>query len=91
MKDTHATRVSGVVWFKHKYLTNPSATPEDQIIAAIGGLAQTLATGVPPQLGDNTVDKLHKLQEILDPKTGAQGHGTNAAGAYTTAITKTGG
>jgi hypothetical protein len=29
MKDKHATQVSGVVWFKHKYLTNPSVTPED--------------------------------------------------------------
>ncbi len=26
MKDTHATRVSGVVWFKHKYLTNSSVS-----------------------------------------------------------------
>jgi hypothetical protein len=69
MKDTHATQVSGVVWFKHKCLTNPSVTPEDQIVAAIGGLAKTLTTGVPPQLHNNTVDKLCKLQEILDPRT----------------------
>ncbi len=69
MKDTHATRVSGAVWFKHKYLTNPSITPEDQIVAAIGGLAKILTTGVPPQLRNDTVDKLHKLQEILEPRT----------------------
>jgi hypothetical protein len=69
MKDTQATQVSGVVWFKHKYLTNPSVTPEDQIIAAIGGLAKTLTTGVPPQLRSNMVDKLCKLQEILEPRT----------------------
>ncbi len=68
MKDTHPTWVSGAVWFKHKYLTNPSITPEDQIVAAISGLAKTLTTGVPPQLRDNTVDKLCKLQEILEPK-----------------------
>jgi hypothetical protein len=49
-KDTHAMVVSGAVWFKHKYLTNPSVTPEDQIIAAIGKLAKTLTTGMPPQL-----------------------------------------
>ncbi len=23
MKDTHGARISGAVWFKHKYLTNP--------------------------------------------------------------------
>jgi hypothetical protein len=38
MKDMHGTRILGAVWFKHKYLTNPSVTPEDRI-AAIGGLA----------------------------------------------------
>jgi hypothetical protein len=69
MKDMHATQVSGVVWFKQKYLTNPSVIPEDPIVAAIGRLAKTLTTRVPPQLPDNTVDKLHKLQEILEPRT----------------------
>jgi hypothetical protein len=29
MKDMHGMRISGAVWFKHKYLTNPSVTPED--------------------------------------------------------------
>jgi hypothetical protein len=29
---------------------------------------KTLTTGVPPQLRDNTVDKLYKLQEILEPR-----------------------
>jgi hypothetical protein len=68
MKDTHGTRILGAVWFKHKYLTNPSVTPKDRIIAAIGGLAKTLRTNVPPQLHDNTVDKLQKLQDILQPR-----------------------
>ncbi len=68
MKDTHATRVSMTVWFKHKYLTNPSITPEDQIEAAIGGLAKTLTTGVPLQLRVDMVNNLHKLQEILEPR-----------------------
>ncbi len=69
MKDTHATRVSGAVWIKQKYLTNQSVTPEDQIVAAIGGLAKTLTTGLPPQLCNNMVDKLCKLQEVLEPRT----------------------
>ena len=67
-KETHNTRVSGAVWFKHKYLTNPSVTLEDQIVAAIGGIAKTLTTDIPPQLRDNTVDELRKLQDILQPK-----------------------
>ena len=68
MKDTHATRISGAVWFKHKYLTNPTVTPEDRIVAAIGGLAKTLAEKVPRQLRDTTLDKLRKLQGILEPQ-----------------------
>ena len=68
MKDTHATRILGAVWFKHKYLTNPTVTPEDRIVAAIGGLAKTLTSKVPLQLRDTTLDKLRKLQEILDPQ-----------------------
>jgi hypothetical protein len=35
MKDTHGMRILGAVRFKHKYLTNSSVTPEDQIIAVI--------------------------------------------------------
>jgi hypothetical protein len=68
MKDTHGTLILGAVWFKHKYLTNPSVTPEDQMIAAIGGLAKTLRTNIPPKLHDDTVDKLQKLQDILQPR-----------------------
>ncbi len=68
MKDTHDTRILGAVWLKHKHLTNPSVTPEDRIIAAIGGLAKTLRTNILPQLHDDTVDKLQKLQDILQPK-----------------------
>ena len=58
MKGMHSTRVLGTVWFKHKYLTNPSVTPEDWIVAAIGGLAKTLTTKIPPQLRGKTVDKI---------------------------------
>ncbi len=68
MKDMHGMRILGAVWFKHKYLTNPSVTPEDRIIAAIGELAKTLRTNISPQLYDNTVDKLQKLQDILQPR-----------------------
>ena len=58
MKGTHSTRVSGTVWFKQKYLTDPEVTSEDQIVAAIGGFAKTLNTKIPPQLRDKTLDKL---------------------------------
>jgi len=68
MVDSHCRRTSGAVWFKHKYLTHPSVTPADRITAAIGGLAKTLTTGIPTQLRDDTLDKLKRLQDILDPQ-----------------------
>ena len=30
---TQATQILGAAFFKHKYLTNPSVTPEDVVIA----------------------------------------------------------
>ncbi len=68
MVDSHCRRTSGAVWFKHKYLTHPSVTPADRITAAIGGLAKTLTTRIPTQLRDDTLDKLKRLQDILDPQ-----------------------
>ena len=76
MVDSHNWRTSGAVWFKHKYLTHPSVTPADRITAAIGGLAKTLTTGVPPQLRDDTLDKLKRLQYILAPTIGEDSRGT---------------
>ena len=48
MVDLHNRRTSGAIWFKHKYLTHPSVTPVDRITEAIGGLAKTLTTVIPP-------------------------------------------
>ena len=76
MVDSHNRQTSGAVWFKHKYLTHPSVTPADRITAAIGGLAKTLTTGVPPQLRDDTLDKLKRLQNILAPTIGEDSRGT---------------
>jgi hypothetical protein len=39
---TRATRISGAAFFKQKYLTNPSVTPEDQVIAAAAHFTDTL-------------------------------------------------
>jgi hypothetical protein len=36
---TRATRILGAAFFKHKYLTNTTVTPEDRVIAVAGPLA----------------------------------------------------
>ena len=42
MKDTRATRISATVFRKHKYITNPSVTPEDRVMATVGKFVDDL-------------------------------------------------
>ena len=62
---TRATRISGAAFFKHKYLTNPSITPEDQVIAAAAHLSNTLQGIRSPQLHTSTLKSLGDLQDIF--------------------------
>eukprot|EP00804_Cyclotella_cryptica_P013794 CCRYP_020502-RA/>CCRYP_020502-RA protein AED:0.43 eAED:-0.03 QI:0/-1/0/1/-1/1/1/0/273 len=39
---THTTRIAATVFFKHKYLTNPSISPADALIAATANLAHAI-------------------------------------------------
>ena len=58
MKDTQATRVSQTVLHKHKYISNPSMTPEDSAIVAAGKLAEALKWHMPQHLQELSPDKL---------------------------------
>ena len=62
---TRATRISGAAFFEHKYLTNPSITPEDQVIAAAAHLSNTLQGIRSPQLHTSTLKLLCDLQDIF--------------------------
>ena len=42
IKDIRATIISATVFHKHKYITNPGVTPEDEVIATEGKLAAEL-------------------------------------------------
>ena len=44
---TKATRVSGKVFFKHNYITNPETTPINAIISAVNRITETLRTHTP--------------------------------------------
>ncbi|KAL7526429.1 hypothetical protein ACHAXR_001484, partial [Thalassiosira sp. AJA248-18] len=41
-KTTRAERIADTLFFKHKYLTSPSVTPEDAVVAAAQQLAQAI-------------------------------------------------
>ncbi len=62
---TRATRISGGAFFKHKYLTNPSVMPEDQVIAAAACLTDTLEGIKSPQLHTSTLQALGDLCNVF--------------------------
>ena len=65
MKDTRATRISATVFHKHKYITNPSVTPEDHVIATAGKLAAELKGRMATHLGKTDLHQLERLGTIL--------------------------
>ncbi len=61
---TRATRILGAAFFKHKYLSNPLATPEDLVIAAAANLAKALKTTIPVKLRDSSIKALTDLSAL---------------------------
>jgi hypothetical protein len=64
-KETNAERKSDTVWFKHKYLTNPTITAADRIIHAAKELTNELKSNKPKQLNQTSKDSLSKLAKIF--------------------------
>jgi hypothetical protein len=62
---TQATQILGAAFFKHKYLTNPSVTPEDLVIDAAKYLARSLETSIPQHLQVSTIQALKDLLEVF--------------------------
>ena len=63
---TRTTRISATMFFKHKYITNPTVTPADAIVAATTNLENTIKNNLPKQAREQ--EKLHdltRLQQIL--------------------------
>ena len=46
-KDTRSERVTGTIFFKHKYLTDPVIAPEDLVVAAAQQLTSALQGNMP--------------------------------------------
>ena len=65
-KDTRSTRISGTMFFKHKYITSPTATPADIVTAAAHNLADALRNNVKSRAkGVTNFADLKRLQQIL--------------------------
>ena len=62
---TKATRVSGTVFFKHNYITNPETTPTDAIIAAANRMTETLRNHTPINMCEDDLEALRLLETIF--------------------------
>jgi hypothetical protein len=77
---TCTMHISGAAFFKHKYLTNPSITPEDQVIAAAAHLTNALQGINQPQLNTSALQAPSDLQDVIYEAANA----TNAPGKQVT-------
>jgi hypothetical protein len=64
-KNTRSERISDTVHFKHKYITEPTLTPEDTIVKALNNLTQALKDKRNKK-GSEELDALRKLDDILN-------------------------
>jgi hypothetical protein len=79
MVSTWATRISGTAFFKYKYLTNPSDTPEDQIIVAAACLTNAIQGTITANMHTSTLKSLSNLQSIFH--NAAKGYDTHQSKA----------
>eukprot|EP00804_Cyclotella_cryptica_P012914 CCRYP_002274-RA/>CCRYP_002274-RA protein AED:0.23 eAED:0.09 QI:0/0/0/1/0/0/2/0/1265 len=65
---SQSTCISATVFFKHKYITNPTVTPADAIIAATANLAHVLMSNTTAaHLNTTQLADLTRLHKIIQP------------------------
>eukprot|EP00804_Cyclotella_cryptica_P028368 CCRYP_016432-RA/>CCRYP_016432-RA protein AED:0.27 eAED:0.27 QI:0/0/0/1/1/1/2/0/586 len=63
---TRTTRIGATVFFKHKYLTNPSISPTDALIAAAANLAHLIQCNAKAQhVGAKKLQDLQRQQQLF--------------------------
>ena len=65
MKASRTTRVSATVFHKHKYISNPTVSAADTVMAAAGNLAAALKGKMPQHLKESSLDDLTRLSSIF--------------------------
>jgi hypothetical protein len=63
-KKTRSMRISDTVWFKHKYITQPTITPANMIVEALTDLTQAFK-GKTNLEGLDQIESLKRLKELL--------------------------
>ena len=67
VKATRKTRVSDTVYFKHKYLTQPTLTPADAIVQAYRDLIHAIK-GTAKTNSQVHIEAIQKMQEVMEPQ-----------------------
>ncbi len=65
VKNTRNERVSDTVHFKHKYIRQPTLTPEDTIVKALNDSTQALKERKNKK-GTEQIEALQKMDELLN-------------------------
>ena len=65
MINTQTVRISNTVFHKHKYISNPTVTPDDAVIAAAQNLAVALKSKMPHYLQESPFSELSCLRKIF--------------------------
>lgn len=64
-KKTRSERISDTVFFQHRHITQPTVTPADQVIKAVGNLSLALRKQINKQ-GKEEMAALKKMSNILN-------------------------
>ncbi len=65
-KKTRAKRLADTVFFKHKYVIQPTITPADAIVNAYNKLRQAIQ-GIQHSKGDAHFEALERIKNIMQP------------------------
>jgi hypothetical protein len=65
VKSTRSERVSDIVHFKHKYITQSTSTPQDMIVKALNGLTKALKKRKNKK-DTEQIEALQKIDELLN-------------------------
>ena len=65
MVGTPTTRVLAIMFHKHKYISNPSVTPADAVVAAAQHFAAALKGKMPRYLKEALLEELTHLSAIF--------------------------
>jgi hypothetical protein len=66
VKQTRSKRITDTVFFKHKYITQPTVTPEDAVVNAYQNLENAIK-GINSARNAAQLEALKRLEDMLKP------------------------